>query len=225
MSDGVLFNERVFLSGKTRSGKTVLARHLFDTFTGARRTAVDPKGRLHFPGVAPARTPEELDLAAPLSHFIPSHLEDWEYEEVFRRLWFAGGPRVIWLDEAFGPTKGGWAPKYLRMIVQQGAEAGIGLLACSQRTKNVEATLRTEAEHLIFFVPAPHRLDLDALAQEIGIGADELAAAMRQLQAEEGQHSHFWYRRNSDELVPCAPLPAGWARPGPGPGRTASQER
>lgn len=209
-------NDRVFIQGKTDSGKTVLARHLFESFSGTRRTCIDPKGRISL-GVEPARAPYELDLAAPLSHYIPSELEDEEYEELFRRLWFAGGPRVIWLDESAGPTKAGWAPKFLRFIVQQGREHDIGLIACSQRPVNVETTLRSEAEHVFMFVPRTTKRDVDTIAGDIGREAAEVAGQLDSLLAEEGLWSHLWYCRNTNELIRCAPLPGSWVPPGPDP--------
>jgi len=207
--DPIRHNDRVFIQGKTESGKTVLALHLFEQFHGCRRTAIDVKGRLTL-GVQPARSPGELDLAAPLSHYIPSTLEDPEYEELFKRLWFAGGPRFIDLDESFGPTRAGFAPKYLRMIVQQGREADIGLLACSQRPVNVETTLQSEAEHVIVFVPRPPKRDLETLAANMGIEATTLARELDELLEEHGLHSHLWYCRRQDELHRCAPLPPSW---------------
>lgn len=211
--DPIRHNDRVFIQGKTESGKTVLARHVFSHMKGCRRTVIDVKGHLTIPDVEPARMPEELDLAAPVSHYIPSELEDEEYEELFKALWFAGGPRMIWLDESTGPTRKNWAPKYLRQIVQQGREPSeIGVLACSQRPVNVESTLRTEAEHVFIFVPRPIKLDLKTLAGDIGTDPDVLAREIDQLLAHEGPHSHLWYCRRLDRLFHCAPLPPEWAR-------------
>jgi hypothetical protein len=210
--DPIRHNDRVFIQGKTESGKTILARHLFSHMKGTRRTVIDPKGHLDL-GVEVARIPEELDLAAPLSHYIPSELEDQEYEDLFRRLWFAGGPRMIWLDESAGPTRKGWAPKYLRLVVQQGREPSeIGLVALSQRPVNVESTLRTEAEHVFIFVPRPIKLDLKTLAGDIGTDPDVLGRELDQLLAHEGPHSHLWYCRRLDKLFHCAALPPQWAR-------------
>jgi hypothetical protein len=225
--DQVRYNDRVLIVGKTDSGKSVLARHLFSHFQ-CRKTVIDPKANMLLE-VPAARDPGELDVAAPLSHFIPTELEDWEYEEVFRRLWFAGGPRVIWLDEAAGPTRKGYAPKFLRILIQQGREPqrgpGFGLIACSQRPVAIEATLRTEAEHVFIFVPRPPMLDLRTLAGDIGKEPEELRDLMEQLQETEGLHSHLWYRRRTAELLLCAPLPASWVTAevrGTHPGRTAT---
>jgi hypothetical protein len=223
-------NDRVFIQGKTDSGKTVLARHLFDSFDATRRTCIDPKGRIVLPGIVPARTPAELDLAAPVSHYIPSELEDEEYEELFRLLWFAGGPRLIHLDESAGPTRAGWAPKYLRFVIQQGRERDIGLIACSQRPVNVESTLRSEAEHVFMFVPRTTKKDVETMAGDIGREPAEIAGQLDSLLAEEGLWSHLWYARNTNELNRCAPLPASWVHQGPDPpsvdgddGETATQ--
>lgn len=216
--DPIRYNDRVFIQGKTESGKTVLARHILSKTTGCRRTAIDLKGRLAFPDVEPARYPEDLDLNAPVSHYIPSEQTDEEYEQLFERLWFAGGPRLIHLDESTGPTRKGWAPRRLRSIVQQGRDCsgpdvGIGLLALSQRPVNVEATLRTEAEHVFIFVPRPIKLDLKTLAGDIGTDPDVLARELDALLAHEGPHSHLWYCRRQDKLYHCAPLPPEWAAP------------
>ncbi len=224
----VKHNDRVFIQGKTDSGKTVLAHHLFEQFSATRRTCIDPKGRIRLPGVEPARDPAALDLAAPLSHYIPSELEDDEYQELFRRLWFAGGPRMIWLDEAYGPTRAGWAPKYLRIVVQQGREHDIGLIACSQRPVMVEMTLRSEAEHVFMFVPRTTKRDVDTLAGDIGRDPNILSFELDGLLEAEGPHSHLWYCRSTNELLRCAPLHPSWvprgappAPPGPrqDPGR------
>jgi hypothetical protein len=222
----VRHNDRVFVQGKTDSGKSVFAHHLFDQFPATRRTCIDPKGRLQL-GVEPARYPAALDLAAPLSHYIPSELEDDEYQELFRLIWFAGGPRLIWLDESYGPTRAGWAPKFLRIIVQQGREHDIGLIACSQRPVNVESTLRSEAEHVFMFVPRTTKKDVDTLAGDIGRDPNVLAFELDGLLEQEGAHSHLWYCRNTNELLRCAPLHASWVAslPGPSPeGASATQE-
>jgi hypothetical protein len=218
-------NDRVFIQGKTDSGKTALARYLFNSFFGTRRTCIDPKGRLQL-NAPVARAPHELDLAAPVSHYIPGELEDEEYEEVFRRLWWARGPRLLWIDESCGPTRAGYAPKHLRFIIQQGREEDMGLIACSQRPVNVEMTLRSEAEHVFIFVPRTTKSDVKTIAGDIGREPDELAAELDALLVEHGPWSHLWYCRNTNELTRCAPLPASVvAGPGGSPPTPAEPPR
>ncbi len=210
--DPILHNDRVLIVGKTRSGKSVLARHIASQFTGCRLTLIDPKDdEYRFPGVEPARSPSELDLQAPISHFVPTYLSDDEYEEVFDLLWRARGPRVIQLDESYGPTRANFAPKGLRLCVQQGAKHNIGLIACSQRPVNIESTLRTEAEHIIIFNPPPPMLDTRTLAGDMHMDPEALKRQMADLHDELGLYSHLWYCRRTGELHRCAPLDPAWA--------------
>lgn len=204
-------NDRVLIVGINGGGKSVLARHLAEQFPRSRLTVVDPKDDGIDLGVPPARSPAELDLAAPLSHYVPTELSDGEYSELFDRLWAARGPRVILLDESYGPTRAGYAPKGLRLIVQQGRRHDMGLIACTQRPVNIESTLRTEAQHVFIFVPHPPMLDLRTLAGDMGLEPESLRRELAELLADEGEFSHLWYRRRRAELVRCAPLPAEWA--------------
>lgn len=209
--DPIRHNDRVLIIGKNQSGKTILARHLAQQFTGCRLTFIDPKhGEINL-GVEPARTPADLDLEAPVSHYVPTTLEDDEYEELFELLWWTRGPRVIWLDEAFGPTRAGWAPKGLRHIVQQGTKHDLGLIACTQRPVNIETTLRSEAEHVFLFVPALTMIDLKTIAPDIGQETYNLKQELSDLLEEQGLFSHLWYCRRTGSLHRCAPLPADWA--------------
>jgi hypothetical protein len=222
--DPVRHNDRVLIIGKTQSGKSVLARHLATYFTGCRLTLVDPKAGDLGLGVEPARRPEELDLAAPVSHYVPTTLEPDEYEELFSLLWQAKGPRMIWLDECFGPTKAGFAPQGLRLIVQQGARHDIGLIACTQRPVNIESTLRTEPEHIFVFVPALSMIDLKSIAPDMSLESWRLKAELEQLLDQEGLFSHLWYCRRTGALHRCSALPHEWARTPAATPATADEE-
>jgi hypothetical protein len=207
MISPVNFNDRILVTGKTQSGKTTFVRYLFDQMHGCRRVAIDPKGRLRFP-VAPTRRPRDIDPKAELVHYIPSALTRAEYNELYERVFALGGPMVVWLDEAMGPTTQNWWPEKMAIIVQQGAELQIGHWACSQRPVAIAPVLRTEAEHYFMFVPRPHYLNVDALALEVGTASSELNPLFDQLQAQEGEHSFLWYCKETHELVPCSPIPA-----------------
>ncbi len=209
MSGPVSYTDRVFIVGKTGSGKSVFARHLFDRMTGARRVCIDPKGLERFPGVPAVRDPARIDPAAPLVHYIPAQLDRSEYEDLYETLWRQGGPCFIWLDEAMGgATEKNWAPQGLRLIVQQGRAHGIGHMAVSQRPVEVWPGLRTEAEHYFMFVPKPHPLNSQALSEVVSCSRPELEARYVDLHVREGDHSFLWYSVRDHELADCAPLPA-----------------
>jgi hypothetical protein len=106
-----------------------------------------------------------------------------------------------------GVTEKNWAPWGLRMIVQQGASHDVGLLAVSQRPVDVWPGLRTEAEHVIMFVPRPHPLNAQPLSEVVGIPRADLERRFDELQAAEGEHAFLWYSLASHELLDCAPIP------------------
>ncbi len=208
MPEPVNYHERILVVGKTRSGKTTFVEHLFTQMRGCRRVAIDPKGHLSFPGVNPTRQVAHIDPAAPLIHYIPTGLDHQEYEDLYRALWQLGGPMVIWLDEAAGPTSKSRWPAHMAVTIQQGAARGIGHWACAQRPVDIAPVLRTEAEHCFMFVPRPHNLNLQALAVEVALSVDELAHRFDDLLNQEGEHSFLWYCRGTHELLDCAPIPA-----------------
>jgi energy-coupling factor transporter ATP-binding protein EcfA2 len=216
MSRGIRYDDRVLIVGKAGQGKSTLAEYIAGQMTGVRRTIVDPKGLIDA-GVPPARLPEELDLSAPVSHYIPSTLERDEYEELFWLLWRTPGPRLLQLDESTGPTTANWAPRGLILWIQQGRQHGKGLVACTQRPVGIAPPLRTEAEHTLIVVPRTTRDDLATLAGDIGREYRELEDELEWLLAHEGLYSHLWYCRPTNELHRCAPLPLGGAPPVPTP--------
>jgi hypothetical protein len=211
---GVAYNQRALIVGKTQSGKTTFARHLFAGFTGARRLLVNVKREVDI-GVPAVGDVAAIDWLAPVVDFIPRTLERDVFEQLYERIRAAPAPRVVWLDEAAGPTGKGYAPVYLRVVQQQGGGLGIGHIVCTQRPVNIASELVTEAEH-IFIFGLPGRLDLKYLADEMRLPADYLAGRLEQVRArhpsgdEKGSYAFVWWERATGELVDCAPLDAAW---------------
>jgi hypothetical protein len=207
----VRYNERAFIVGKTRSGKTTLARRLAAGFTGARRVIFDVKGRLGDLGAPTVRQPEQIDPALPVVRYVPATLERPVFERAYEAVWRLAGPTVLWDDEAAVTTSSAWAPRYSDVYQQQGAELGKGRLVCSQRWQTVAVNLRSEAEHVFICGESLNRRDLEALAEEIDRPADELRKRMRDVAAAHGPYAFLWWQRATDELADCAPLPPAWA--------------
>jgi hypothetical protein len=68
------YDQRVFLVGKTQSGKSTLARRIFGSMTGCQRVLIDPKGQ-ESAGVDPVRSVAAIDWSAPVIHYIPARLD------------------------------------------------------------------------------------------------------------------------------------------------------
>lgn len=213
-SGGVNFNDRVLVVGKTGSGKSVLTRMLAAQSTGARLVIVDVKREIDA-GVEPVDDVDAIDWTAPVVLFRPPTMSREVYAELYAALLAAGGPTVVWLDEARGVTTSNYAPDGLLLVQMQGRRLGIGHLVCCQRPYNVAVELRTEAEHFFIFGPLSKR-DADALADEIGridkraLTGEQLARMLDELDAEHGRHAFLWYDRRMRELRHCEPVPAGW---------------
>ena len=213
MPSPVNFHDRVLLVGKTRSGKSVFARHLMAQMTGARRLLINVKGSETL-GVEPVYDPAHIDWSAPLVDFIPRSMERDVFEEVYRGVFEHAGPRVVWLDEAMGPTRANYAPPHLDLLQQQGGGLGLGHFYLSQRPQNIAMSLRSEAEHIFMFGTTFTKRDRDVLGAEMGLSGDQLAERMRQAADELGDYAFLWYDRNQGELTDCRPLPAEWAAGG-----------
>ncbi len=198
-------NDRVLIVGSTGSGKTVLALALFSAMR-PRRLLIDPKGEHHLPGVRRCSRVSRLDLEARAAHFVPARGDDAEWEELFERVW-AGRrlPRVIHIDEAFGPTRAGKAPAGLRLMIQQGRALRQGIIACTQRPVNIESTLRTEADHVICFDITA--IDRRHLAADMGLEPDQLERELAEVHARYGRHGHLWWDRAHRRLTRCPPVP------------------
>lgn len=206
----VNYNDRTLIVGKTTSGKSVIAGYLIAAMTGCRRVVIDPKGMLQL-GVEPVRDVARIDWAAPIIHYIPTRFTPDEYEELYEAVFFAGGPMLVYTDESggVGPTKAGFAPRYLTALQAQGAQLGMGHIYCAQRPKNIASELRTECEHCFLIGPPPPKIDIDTLAADLGVqgGGTELTRRIREAREHEGEYAFLWYSRAGDELVTCAPIP------------------
>jgi len=150
-------SDRLVVVGATRSGKSVLARRMFETMAPPR-AVIDPKDDVDATGggyrdrrVAvtfsdPRRIPD-----ADVVRFVPRDPFDLDcYDPVYVGL-FARRGVFVWTDEAgiVAPAAGG--PPGFRRLVTQGARFGIGHVALNQRPVDLDRALWANAEHIITF--------------------------------------------------------------------------
>jgi hypothetical protein len=206
---GIRFEDRIFLTGATRTGKSTLARHLYLNAAGPR-TIIDPygstatkiAGQVTFsdPGRATNRAGENWREAAH-SRFVPRDPEDLDaYDAVYRWI-FANKTRWVWLDEAEHPLPAHGGSSWGRRVLIHGAKRMIGHLACHTRPREVNRNLVAQAAH-VFVFDLPNPDDLAHIAKLAGIPVARLEGAM----ASVPEHGFVWWDSRARLLTPCLPL-------------------
>ena len=147
-------DSRIFITGKTGSGKTYLAQHLCK---GVRRLVVlDPKGSLGGWGLDPwapetreallKGEPARLRISADI-HDDPDSLWDEGMQAVY-----AAGNCTLYIDEIYAIVPPGQRPtQSLQAIWTRGREFNIGAWACSQRPTWCPLVVMSEAESYFMF--------------------------------------------------------------------------
>ncbi len=216
---GIRLEDRIFIAGQTGKGKTTFARWITERLQPIRTIVFDPKDELSYPGVEKARTPAELAQAMhqPLVHYVPSGFERDELEEACQIVWETPGPYLWHVDELSEVSNPSYVPQGLRLAVTQGRSKRKMVMGLCQRSAETHPCFRSQAEHVIVFVPAPIALDLQELSRATGIEAGVLGEQLRTLHEQEGDFSHLWYVRPTGELRRCAPLPPPEDGPPPPP--------
>lgn len=216
----VRYSDRVFIVGATGSGKSVLARALFESAAGVR-LVVDPAGSsgTKLPGCATVIGPESPNLrgsalvrevyarltaaaegAATVRYvpYLPDRLP--EYDAVYR--WaFDRPPMFVWADEmgSIAPAHG--TPPQVRRFLTQGRKRELGHLGCHTRPREVNANMIGQSQHLaVFRLDRPD--DLRYIAESIGEDHRDLAARLRALP----EHGFLWRDQRRGTTVECDPL-------------------
>jgi len=158
----LLPNQRVFVTGKTRSGKSYLVLHalvpLFRYYV-----IYDYKNEIDLPGAVIFRKISDFrdNPGQPKIIYRPDTGTDDEFNQlcgvVFRR-----GNTMFVVDEIVNHcTQHNIQPNHAK-ILRLGASLGIGIINCTQEPVGVHRNLLTQAEHFfIFDIPDPnHRKKL-----------------------------------------------------------------
>lgn len=154
-------NERVFITGKTGSGKTFLSRYL--TRSCPRLVVLDGKAVLGSWDLAPW-TPEGRDLLRDGSSPVRMRVTIPDPKTDPAPFWndvmyecYQGGNVTVYIDELYMVAPPGKpAPPLLWGLYTRGRELGIGVWGCSQRPAWLPLFTMSEAEHFFSF-----RLQMD----------------------------------------------------------------
>jgi hypothetical protein len=203
----VKYHDRQLALGFTGRGKSELLNVLF---AGVRcqKLLLDSKNEFAIDGVTPARNADELDWRQPILHYIPTEGRPAEYDELFRAC-FTRRHLVVCVHELSDVCEyqASRTPPAFDRYVSQGRAHGLGLLAGSQRPRNIPVRARTESEHVYVFPPSLSPEDHDEVARILGRRPDELRQVLDGLLEELGDYSYLHFDRAARELTALPPLP------------------
>lgn len=198
----IRWEDRLFVTGTTGSGKSELARRLFAAAPG-RRLVIDPKndpdattGGGMGPVVTfsdPARLPDAMT-----ARFVPRDPYDSDtYDRLYRSI-LAGGPRFVWADELGVIAPANSAPAGVRTLIMQGRAKSIGHMGCHPRPVDLSRSILSQSQHVVVHrLPDPD--DRDHVRRVMQRPRAELEAHMRDL----GEFGFLWFdvRRNHTTVV------------------------
>lgn len=209
------YSDRVLLVGKTREGKSEVARR---TFLSAEepRMVLDPNDSTitDVPGAVTIYGPP-MGLSADEAHAqMAARLREHddagtvrvvpmdpartaEYDAAYQ--WaFTRYPMYVWLDEA---GDAGHSSAWLRKYLTQGGKRQCGHIACHTRPREVDRNLIAQADVLMVFrLPNPD--DVKVVAKQVGIPAGELNGLLSDLP----RYGFLVYSERQDTITAVPPL-------------------
>lgn len=160
---------RVFLTGMTGCGKSVLARRLLDARQDALVLIYDAKDEIKWPGYQRFTTWQSLVLANPRRAIYAPNIKEldnpkcWDYFFKFAFLRQRKNYKrrlkvntVVYVDEAYAVTDGETIPFYYKAGLTRGRSMGLEIWSATQRPKNIPQFLMSEVQQTyVFFHQMP----------------------------------------------------------------------
>lgn len=201
---GIQYQQRIFVTGPTESGKSRLARELFLS-AASPRLVIDPSDSSIFGDVAGVETFRD-PLRPPnvaTARFVPDDPQDRDAYDAVYRWAFHAGPRYVLLDEAGVAAPSSGSPRWVRTLVVQGRKRSIGHVACHTRPIEVDRNLIAQAAH-VFVFGCHDPDDRRYLAQQMEVPRELLGAELVKLD----RFEFLWWDRTARKLTACPALPA-----------------
>ena len=210
---GIRYTDRVFVGGINGSGKSVLINHLATSYR-CQILLYDTKDEFTVPGVPAVHKPEAIDWDERIIHLIDDAGDLRETDRLFKTLWqrkvgrsgHAYGLVVVVHELAdLCADQPGKTPQWLSNYIRKGRAHGLGLLAGSQRPRNIPRIARSEAYHVFSFAGGFDPEDLPVMAAMHHMSVREFERALEQA-ASLGEHSYIWFDKRSRTNVIRPPL-------------------
>jgi hypothetical protein len=215
---GIRWNDRVLVLGQNGSGKSVLINHLAARYR-CQVLLFDTKDEFSIPAVHPVYDVDNVDWDERVIHVVDDSGDLRHTERLFSAAMQRKSGRersgtyglvivVHELGDVCLDTPGGAPPSVNAYIRKMRAHAG-GLLAGSQRPRNIPRIARTEAQHIFAFSPGFDPEDLPIVAACLGMSVSECERALEQAASlsPTGEHAYIWRDKRARATVIRPPLP------------------
>lgn len=198
---GLKYNQRLFVAGMTRSGKSEILNWAADQIA-CQKLLLDTKGgEWVIPGVEPTRDPLEIDWTQPWVHYVTQGTELGEINEVFRQCNERRNLLVLVheLGDVCGYNTNATPPQADKYIAQGGAW-GKGWYGASQLPVDMPKRAKNQAEHVVVVVPAMDDDQLKVVARLIeGYSLAQLKELILEVQEEKGPHAWIHFEKGATE--------------------------
>lgn len=196
------YQDRLFITGRSDSGKSQLARVIFLAAPG-RKTVIDPQSSetTRVPGSVTYRDPRRPPDAR-IRRFVPVDPADLDaYDEVYKHILLHDFPHYVWCDEAGDVFPVRRTTSKVRRLLTHGRKRQIGHIATHTRPRELDPNLIAQAAHMAMFdLPGPH--DRKHIADIVGFDPKELGAQLAALP----RYGYLWFNRAEHALTAHPPL-------------------
>lgn len=191
-------NDRLFITGKTSSGKSVWITHQLPKVQ--RFVFYDPKHEHDRLAATMVNTLEDLRLALKTHSrisFRPYFIDDEMFNSLCQMIWQHGNTLFVIDETAFHVDSFKIQP-YHSLLQRLGRKRGIGVWNCTQRPRTAHNTLLSETDHVISY-----KLMLETDRKKLADSFDPLFLTCNSLP----DYNYIYYSTREDGARICPPVP------------------
>lgn len=190
-------NHRTFICGMTGTGKTELAKKIFESCERGIIYDIEWAENLEELGEV-IHSVGEIDFSKHQKYVLqPISDSDELFDEFCKEIFYEHSNLMLYVDEVSDLASVHSIPEHFSLIIRRGRKSGIGTLMATQRTADVHKICISQAEHVItFYTHDPSQIEY--LGRCTG-SSKRFMTGMGELQKEE--FSFLYYDKKEVRLM------------------------